>query len=1307
MSAFLWAVLGFVLGGFAVIGAQLYFVALWFQFYQPSRDNVVSEEVLVRRKEAFVKLTTQQHQKIIELEGSAKAESCVWFNAILANLFTDFRAAPFRVAIEDSLVSSFEELRMTLVGKSLKTIALKEYGIGNGVPVITGIKFLSGDTVVSKPRTESTNSNGGIPSIVVGDDADGLDGSQRRGGMSLPSANEQLLNQKQMPWYHGDVVVDLVYQGSIHFKIEIETILGLVGVLSVSIAQVTGKMLVRLSSDDVSQYNVGFLDEPRMTMEICALLGGKEVASLSKVIDSAVRNLIATRFTLPNIVSYNVRHNPDDGGMTVTTDRLRLSDRASIPLADQVFLPSQLGIAFRDAHCWIVHDFPKGSRCIRCSLLINKIGYYCRDCSYVCHKRCMGRLVSSEVRCPVGLDCGDKGQGNRSAVTAGYTEGGRLHIKVMGASGVASKDVGGTSDPYCIVSVGGQQARTRHIIKTLEPKWNESFEFDIGQRGPWALRLTVFDWDKLGRDDYIGAAVLNVKSLVPGVHFRETVSLHARTGGEDGDSGRITVELMFEEREGNVGGGGGSGGAQVPSSKSMPMLSNYVRQPSSHSLTSNMALLDVAENEDTDGFNMVVVKSSSDYAGQTELSMKVRRHEAIDGFLETEEKYVADLERVVRDYCVPIRQHRPADAAAILGNFEDVTRATRAMLTFLRESKAKQVSWGSVRIGEAFTTGKLGFFDALAEYCSARGRCAAEYAARTQADRGLREELRSLGLAVPDVPDDATSTSSNRGTTPSASSSSGGASAPLKPGLWALLSSQNGSRANLSSSINGAFSLLDHTVMPERRIMDYSSLLRRVIMMTVPENPDYIHLADALSRVGEMESVLKSRKSTLMNAGDSERLAELRKGLQLSPDEAEAIDLHDDSRSVVYEGQLRVESGKQVDVVLLDNVILLIVDDVPGGRLYKMPFLLDETAVNGNIIGVDGKEIASAFALTCDDVHLILRAESGAVKHKWVGLIVATSKAYSAQTGMEGPGNDRGQVSMGGGDDEGGEDEARRSSKLLKSLSLDPNSHVALQSRRRAVTNPHSVVQTAHDVMSGSSKKTKEQRKLQGVRDDHQGLMSELRVVMSVSRDRKQKLKELVGVSDGADGKNHSPVTSSEISRLKTELEDLSKRQKQISDALDKNMRAMSPAHLGSRPSSSQSNMPHAQHAHGGAHVFGPVAPIADNANDQRKFRKTFGFGGKEAFDHVYLCVLAKSGFGLGTLFIADRLICYKSKGLFKKTLKIKVLIDDLQYVEEVGSSVRLTEITGAVHVFESFSGSLCSQDLYRVVVELWASGAK
>ena len=52
----------------------------------------------------------------------------------------------------------------------------------------------------------------------------------------------------------------------------------------------------------------------------------------------------------------------------------------------------------------------------------------------------------------------------------------------VSATGLKSADLNEKSDPYVRLTLAGQQAKSKTIMKSLDPQWDETFEF-VGVRG--------------------------------------------------------------------------------------------------------------------------------------------------------------------------------------------------------------------------------------------------------------------------------------------------------------------------------------------------------------------------------------------------------------------------------------------------------------------------------------------------------------------------------------------------------------------------------------------------------------------------------------------------------------------------------------------------------------------------------------------------------------------------------------------------------------------------------------------------------
>jgi hypothetical protein len=95
---------------------------------------------------------------------------------------------------------------------------------------------------------------------------------------------------------------------------------------------------------------------------------------------------------------------------------------------------------------------------------------------------------------------------------SGVMEDSLLTVKVIQAADLIPQDMGGTSDPYCILECGDSVIETSVKLKTLNPRWDESFSFPI-TTGTEILRVTVLDQDNGKDDDYEGEIEIDIRQL--------------------------------------------------------------------------------------------------------------------------------------------------------------------------------------------------------------------------------------------------------------------------------------------------------------------------------------------------------------------------------------------------------------------------------------------------------------------------------------------------------------------------------------------------------------------------------------------------------------------------------------------------------------------------------------------------------------------------------------------------------------------------------------------------------------------------
>jgi len=116
---------------------------------------------------------------------------------------------------------------------------------------------------------------------------------------------------------------------------------------------------------------------------------------------------------------------------------------------------------------------------------------------------------------------------------------GTLRCDIIEGTDLPAADRNGFSDPYCKIILNGAEVyKTSTQKKTLNPKWNESFEIPIPSRTAATFRVEVFDRDLGDKDDFLGAAEAQLQLLDP----FQSQDLRLRL---DGQSGVIRLKFLF------------------------------------------------------------------------------------------------------------------------------------------------------------------------------------------------------------------------------------------------------------------------------------------------------------------------------------------------------------------------------------------------------------------------------------------------------------------------------------------------------------------------------------------------------------------------------------------------------------------------------------------------------------------------------------------------------------------------------------------------------------------------------------------
>eukprot|EP01012_Entosiphon_sulcatum_P004313 TRINITY_DN1164_c0_g1_i1.p1 TRINITY_DN1164_c0_g1~~TRINITY_DN1164_c0_g1_i1.p1 ORF type:complete len:392 (+),score=84.32 TRINITY_DN1164_c0_g1_i1:108-1283(+) len=100
---------------------------------------------------------------------------------------------------------------------------------------------------------------------------------------------------------------------------------------------------------------------------------------------------------------------------------------------------------------------------------------------------------------------------------------GSLQVRVDRATGLKDTDLIGLPDPYCVVSVAGQQQRTREVKNSVNPQWGETLNFNVDNPND-VLQITVYDKDTAA-SSVVGQGTLPLRDIPPGQPAQRAVPL--------------------------------------------------------------------------------------------------------------------------------------------------------------------------------------------------------------------------------------------------------------------------------------------------------------------------------------------------------------------------------------------------------------------------------------------------------------------------------------------------------------------------------------------------------------------------------------------------------------------------------------------------------------------------------------------------------------------------------------------------------------------------------------------------------------
>ena len=134
---------------------------------------------------------------------------------------------------------------------------------------------------------------------------------------------------------------------------------------------------------------------------------------------------------------------------------------------------------------------------------------------------------------------------------------GVLHLKLLCGDAMVARDDNGRSDPFVIFAMGKQKHRSSTKFKTLNPVWDEDYDFIVNHSMlelDQNLRCEVWDLDANGYKEYMGVAYFNIKEIIgeliliggPGAVLKRVEEL------QETPSGRLHVEFTFSSVSENM-----------------------------------------------------------------------------------------------------------------------------------------------------------------------------------------------------------------------------------------------------------------------------------------------------------------------------------------------------------------------------------------------------------------------------------------------------------------------------------------------------------------------------------------------------------------------------------------------------------------------------------------------------------------------------------------------------------------------------------------------------------------------------------
>ena len=122
-------------------------------------------------------------------------------------------------------------------------------------------------------------------------------------------------------------------------------------------------------------------------------------------------------------------------------------------------------------------------------------------------------------------------------------EGSYLSVKVIEARNLRPVGEEHSADPYVKLAIEGQTKETVFQEGTLDPKWNQTFKFEI-RSGKDDLEVLVLDRDLYASDDFIGRVMIPLETLKDQMKMDTWYDLESTNPAEKWQ-GEIRIETQW------------------------------------------------------------------------------------------------------------------------------------------------------------------------------------------------------------------------------------------------------------------------------------------------------------------------------------------------------------------------------------------------------------------------------------------------------------------------------------------------------------------------------------------------------------------------------------------------------------------------------------------------------------------------------------------------------------------------------------------------------------------------------------------